>query len=557
MGQIPHPMASLSDIEIARSVQPLPITEIGRQLGIADEDLEPYGRYKAKIPLGYGDPAKEQQSHLILVTAMTPTPAGEGKTTVSVGLNDGLNRLGHKAVVVLREPSLGPVFGIKGGAAGGGYAQVIPMEDINLHFTGDFAAVEKANNLLSALIDNHIHHGNALGLDPRNILWKRVIDMNDRSLRRIVIGLGGKTNGMPREEGFHITAASEVMAILCLARDLADLKNRLGNILVGFDFDGRPVFARDLKAQDAMAILLKDAIKPNLVQTLEHNPAIIHGGPFANIAQGTNSIIATKTGLRLADYVVTEAGFGADLGAEKFFDIKSVYGGLKPGAVVIVATVRALKYHGEGEDREALLRGMANLDKHIENVRKFGLEPVVALNRFASDSEEELKAVLDALAARGVDAAVAEGWARGGEGMTDLARLVVDKIRENGHNFRPLYDYDLPLKEKIERIAREIYGAGQVVYTRRAQTDLARFEKLGFGELPVVMAKTQKSLSDNPSLRGRPRGFTVNVREVEINTGAGFVIPILGKMMRMPGLPSVPASEKMHIDARGHIDGLS
>ncbi len=550
-------MPDLSDIEIARSVRPLPITEIGRRLGIAEEDLEPYGRFKAKIPLGYGDPAKEQQSHLILVTAMTPTPAGEGKTTVSVGLNDGLNRLGHKAVVVLREPSLGPVFGIKGGAAGGGYAQVIPMEDINLHFTGDFAAVEKANNLLSALIDNHIHHGNALGLDPRNILWKRVIDMNDRALRHTVIGLGGKTNGMPREEGFNITAASEIMAILCLARDLADLKERIANILVGFNFEGQPVFARDLKAQDAMTILLKDAVKPNLVQTLEHNPAIIHGGPFANIAQGTNSIIATKTGLRLADYVVTEAGFGADLGAEKFFDIKSVYGGLKPEAVVIVATVRALKYHGNGEDREALLRGMDNLDKHIENVRKFGLEPVVALNRFASDTPDELQTVLDALAERGVDAAVAEGWARGGEGMTDLAELVVKKIKENRHNFRPLYDYDLPLKEKIERVAREIYGAAQVVYTRRAQTDLAKFEKLGFGRFPVVMAKTQKSLSDNPSLRGRPEGFTVNVREVEINTGAGFVIPILGKMMRMPGLPSKPASEKMHIDARGHIDGLS
>ena len=548
---------ALSDIEIARSVRPLPINEIARRLGIADDDLEPYGRYKAKIPLSYIDPEKIDRSHLILVTAMTPTPAGEGKTTVSVGLNDGLNRLGKRAVVVLREPSLGPVFGIKGGAAGGGRAQVIPMEDINLHFTGDFAAVEKANNLLAALIDNHIHHGNRLGIDPRSILWKRVIDMNDRSLRSVVIGLGGKTNGMPREEGFHITAASEIMAILCLARDLADLKERIARILIGFDFDGKPVFARDLKAQDAMTILLKDAIKPNLVQTLEHNPAIIHGGPFANIAQGTNSIIATQTGLSLADYVVTEAGFGADLGAEKFFDIKAVAGGLKPEAVVLVATVRALKYHGEGDDLAAIERGMGNLEKHIENIRKFGLEPVVAINKFSSDTPEELAFVRRYLHDKGVESAVAEGWEKGGEGMEDLARKVLEKIRENGNAFRPLYDWNLPVMEKIELIAREIYGASRVVYTRKAQTAIKKFEQLGFGRLPVVMAKTQKSLSDNPSLRGRPEGFTINVREVEINTGAGFIIPILGKMMRMPGLPAQPASENMHIDAQGRIEGLS
>ena len=547
----------LTDIEIAHSVRPKPVTEIAAGLGIAENDLEPYGRYKAKIPLKYIDPEKINRSHLILVTAMTPTPAGEGKTTVSVGLNDGLNRIGKKAVVVLREPSLGPVFGIKGGAAGGGYAQVIPMEDINLHFTGDFSAVEKANNLLSALIDNHMHHGNSLGIDPRSVLWKRVIDMNDRSLRSVVVGLGGKANGMPREEGFHITAASEIMAILCLARDLADLKQRIANILVGFDFDGNPVFAKDLKAQDAMTILLKDAIKPNLVQSLEHNPAIIHGGPFANIAQGTNSIIATKTGLSLADYVVTEAGFGADLGAEKFFDIKAVYGDLRPEAVVLVATVRALKYHGEGEDLEAVRRGMDNLEKHIENIRKFGLEPVVAINKFSSDTREELDFVQRYLKERGVDSAVAEGWAKGGEGMTELAAKVVEKIRENGGKFRPLYDWDLPVMEKIDIIAKEIYGAARVVYTRKAQTAIRRFEQLGFGGLPVVMAKTQKSLSDNATLRGRPEGFTVNVREVEINTGAGFIIPILGKMMRMPGLPKVPASERMHIDANGRIDGLS
>ncbi len=542
-----------SDIEIAHSVSPKPITEIAERMGIKPEDLEPYGRYKAKIPLKYIDPGKIDRHHLILVTAMTPTPSGEGKTTVSVGLNDGLNRIGKEAVVVLREPSLGPVFGIKGGAAGGGYAQVIPMEDINLHFTGDFSAVEKANNLLSALIDNHIHHGNALGIDPRAVLWKRVMDMNDRSLRQVVIGLGGKNNGMPREEGFHITPASEVMAILCLAENLTDLKERLGRILIGYDFDGNPVYASDLKAEEAMTILLKDAIKPNLVQTLEHNPAIIHGGPFANIAQGTNSIIATKTGLSLREYVVTEAGFGADLGAEKFFNIKSVYGGLKPEAVVLVATLRALQYHGEGNWRA----GLPNLEKHIENIRLFGLEPIVAINRFSGDDEADLQALGHYLTEKGVEWALAEGWARGGEGMTDLAHKVVESIERNGKNFKPLYSYDLPLKDKIERIATQIYGAAQVVYTRKAQTALKKFEKLGYGNLPVVMAKTQKSLSDNASLKGRPEGFTINVREVEINTGAGFVIPILGKMMRMPGLPAEPASEKMHIDAEGRITGLS
>ena len=542
-----------SDIEIALSVTPEPVQHIAEKLGIDPDDLEPYGKYKAKIPLGYVRPDKTAKSHLILVTAMTPTPAGEGKTTTSVGLNDGLNRLGKKTVVVLREPSLGPVFGIKGGAAGGGYAQVIPMEDINLHFTGDFSAVEKANNLLSALIDNHIHHGNALGIDPRAVLWKRVMDMNDRSLRDIVIGLGGKNNGMPREEGFNITPASEIMAILCLADDLADLKEKMGNILIGYNFAGEPVFARDLKAENAMAILMKDAVKPNLVQTLEHNPAIIHGGPFANIAQGTNSLIATRTGLSLADYVVTEAGFGADLGAEKFFNIKSVYGNLKPEAVVLVATLRALAYHGDGDWE----KGLPNLEKHIENIRLFGLEPIVAVNRFPDDRREDLDRLQEILKEKGVTSSIAEGWEKGGAGMTDLAGKVIQSVERNGKNFRPLYDYALPVKEKIEIIAKRIYGAGQVVYTRKAQTSIAKFEKLGFGNLPVVMAKTQKSLSDNPSLKGRPEGFTINVREVEINTGAGFIIPILGKMMRMPGLPKTPASETMFIDNNGKITGLS
>ncbi len=542
-----------SDIEIALSVTPEPVQHVAEKLGIDADDLEPYGKYKAKIPLGYVRPDKTEKSHLILVTAMTPTPAGEGKTTTSVGLNDGLNRLGKKAVVVLREPSLGPVFGIKGGAAGGGYAQVIPMEDINLHFTGDFSAVEKANNLLSALIDNHIHHGNALGIDPRAVLWKRVMDMNDRSLRDIVIGLGGKNNGMPREEGFNITPASEIMAILCLADDLADLKEKMGNILIGYNFAGEPVFARDLKAENAMAILMKDAVKPNLVQTLEHNPAIIHGGPFANIAQGTNSLIATRTGLSLADYVVTEAGFGADLGAEKFFNIKSVYGNLKPEAVVLVATLRALAYHGDGDWE----KGLPNLEKHIENIRLFGLEPIVAVNRFPDNRREDLDRLLEILKEKGVTSSIAEGWEKGGAGMTDLAGKVIQSVERNGKNFRPLYDYSLPVKEKIEIIAKRIYGAGQVVYTRKAQTSIDKFEKLGFGNLPVVMAKTQKSLSDNPSLKGRPEGFTINIREVEINTGAGFIIPILGKMMRMPSLPKTPASETMFIDNNGKITGLS
>jgi formate--tetrahydrofolate ligase len=552
----------LTDIEIAHSVKPEKIKKIAKKLGIDSDDLEPYGKYKAKLPLYLIDESKIPNNHLILVTALTPTPAGEGKTTVSVGLTDGLNKIGKQATVVLREPSLGPVFGIKGGAAGGGYAQVIPMEDINLHFTGDFAAVEKANNLLSALIDNHIHHQNSLGLDVRQIFWKRVMDMNDRALRHIVVGLGGKNNGVPREDGFNITPASEVMAILCLSKNLEDLKEKLGNILVGLNMAGEPVYARDLNAQDAMAILLKDAIKPNLVQTLEHNPAIIHGGPFANIAQGTNSIIATKMGLSLSNYVVTEAGFGADLGAEKFLDIKSVYGGLNPEAVVLVITVRALRHHGGQKDfntpdLEAVKKGFANAEKHIENIKKFGITPVVAINKFPNDTQEEIDFVIAAADQLGVKAVVAEEWAKGGEGTKDLAQAVVEMIDSHQNHFKPLYDWNQPIQDKILTIAREIYGANDVEYSKKALTTIKKLEKLGYGHLPIVMAKTQKSLSDNPAKIGRPTDFNVSVREVEINTGAGFIIPILGKMMRMPGLPSKPASENMKIDSEGNIEGLS
>jgi len=552
----------LSDIEIAKSVKPEKIKKIAKKLGVDSEDLEAYGKYKAKLPLYLIDENKIKQNHLILVTALTPTPAGEGKTTVSVGLTDGINKIGKQATVVLREPSLGPVFGIKGGAAGGGYAQVIPMEDINLHFTGDFSAIEKANNLLSALIDNHIHQKNELKLDVRQIYWKRVMDMNDRALRNIVVGLGGKNNGVPREDGFNITPASEVMAILCLAKDLADLKEKLGNILVGLNMDGEPVYARDLKAQDAMTILLKDAIKPNLVQTLEHNPAIIHGGPFANIAQGTNSIIATKMGLSLSNYVVTEAGFGADLGAEKFLNIKSVYGDLNPEAVVLVVTIRALRHHGGEKDFNepnpvAVEKGFANVEKHIENIQKFGITPIIAINKFPNDTKVEIDLVQQKAKDLGIKAILAEEWEKGGEGMTDLATAVVDIIDQGTNHFKPLYKWDQPVKDKIQKIAQEIYGANDVEYSKKALTTIRKIEKLGYDHLPIVMAKTQKSLSDNPTKLGRPTDFNVFVREVEINTGAGFIIPILGKMMRMPGLPSVPASENMQIDKDGNISGLS
>ena len=555
----------LSDIAIAQAADIKHINSIAAKIGLSEDDLEHYGKYKAKLPLRLINQAKIEKSNLILVTAMTPTPAGEGKTTTSIGLTEGLNKIGKKTIVVLREPSLGPVFGIKGGAAGGGYSQVIPMEDINLHFTGDFSAIEKANNLLSALLDNNLQSSsNNLNIDPRTIAWKRVIDMNDRALRQITIGLGGTANGIPREDGFNITAASEVMAILCMSENFADLKKRLGDIFVGYTFDKQPIFARDLKAENAMAILLKDAIQPNLVQTLEGNPAIIHGGPFANIAQGTNTIIGTKMGLSLADYVVTEAGFGADLGAEKFLNIKCVSAGLKPKAVVLIATIRALRHHGGAKPEEyntpsveRVEKGFANLAKHIENIKKFGISPLVTINAFPSDTEEEVKFIQQHCEAMGVQAVVADGWADGGAGMTNLAEALVKVVEADESNFKPLYDWKSPIREKIETIAKEIYGADKVDFSKKAQLQMNKMEKLGFGDFPICMAKTQKSLSDNEFLRGRPTNFDVGVREFEFAAGAGFIIPILGQMMRMPGLPATPASEGMSIDDDGVISGLS
>ncbi len=554
-----------TDLEIAQIAPIKHIKDIAAKLGIATDDLEYYGKYKSKLPLHLIDQKKVDASTLILVSAVNPTPAGEGKTTVSIGLADGLNKIGKNAMVVLREPSLGPVFGMKGGAAGGGYSQVIPMVDINLHFTGDFSAIEKANNLLSALIDNNIQNKiHNLNIDPRTIVWKRVMDMNDRSLRQIVIGIGGSSNGIPREDGFNITAASEVMAIICLSVDFYDLKKRLGNIFIGYTFDKKPVFARDLKAEGAMALLLKDAIKCNLVQTLEGNPAIIHGGPFANIAQGTNSIIATKTGMSLCDFVVTEAGFGADLGAEKFLDIKCPVGGLKPKAMVLVVTIRALRHHGGAKKEEYntpnlsfIEKGFGNLEKHIENCRKFGLTPVVAINSFFSDSKEEVEFVKKQCNALGVNAVVSKGWADGGEGTQDLARAVIESVESGKNNYHPLYDWSLSIEQKIDTIAKEIYGAKEVTYSPKALSQLKDFVKNGFNHLPVCVAKTQKSFSDDEKKIGRPQNFIVSVREFELAAGAGFVIPILGEMMRMPGLPNVPASEGMDIDNQGNITGLS
>jgi formate--tetrahydrofolate ligase len=550
----------MTDLDIARSVSPQPIGEIASRLGLNHELLEPYGKTKAKIPL---EALRESQGQLVLVTAISPTPAGEGKTTVTVGLTDGLNRIGERAAAALREPSLGPVFGIKGGAAGGGRSQVIPMEDINLHFTGDFAAVEKANNLLAALIDNDLQRKNRVGLDPRTIVWKRVMDMNDRALRNLVIGLGGKAGGVPRESGFNITAASEVMAILCMSRDLDDLRARFGRIYVGDTWDRQPVFAADLKAPDSMAILMRDAIKPNLVQTLEGNPAILHGGPFANIAQGTNSLIATRMALGYADWVVTEAGFGADLGAEKFLNLKSRAGGLKPSVAVLVATARALKYHGGvaltelgTPNAEAVARGSANLAKHIENLQSFGLPVVVAINAFAADTPEEHEAIRQAAAAYGVEAVLSEGWAHGGAGTADLARAVVSASKGP---VAPKFTYDLgdPMEEKIRKIATQIYGADSVVFAPAARASMKRMAEIGLGELPVCMAKTQKSFTDNEKILGRPTGFDVTVRGLEVSAGAGFVVPLLGDMLRMPGLPEVPAAEHMSIDGAGRIEGLS
>ncbi len=554
-----------SDLEIAQSAPIKHIKEIAARLNISSDDLHYFGKTKAKLPLALINQENINRAKLILVTAINPTPAGEGKTTVSIGLCDGLNVIGKNAIAVLREPSLGPVFGMKGGAAGGGYAQVIPMEDINLHFTGDFAAVEKANNLLSALIDNNLQSkSRTLGIDPRTITWKRVMDMNDRSLRSIIIGLGGTGNGIPRQDGFNITPASEVMAILCLSRDMEDLKNRLGNILVGFTNAKQPIYARDLNAQGAMALLLKDAIKPNLVQTLEGNPAILHGGPFANIAQGTNTIIATKMGLSLGDFVVTEAGFGADLGAEKFMNIKCGYANLKPHAIVLVATIRALRHHGGAKKEQyntpnlgLVSKGLENLEKHIENCRKFGITPVVAINSFPADSIEEVDLVKHYCTSLGVKAIVTECFAKGGKGSAELAEAVVEATTLAENNFKPLYDWSLSVEEKIKTIATQIYGAEAVEYSSNARTQLKTISDLGLNGLPICMAKTQKSFSDDETKVGRPHNFTVHVREFEFATGAGFIIPILGEMMRMPGLPAVPASEKMDIDINGVITGLS
>ena len=554
----------LSDIEIAQQAKMQKITDVAAKLGISEDDIELYGKYKAKLSYDLIRRVKDKKDgKLILVTAITPTPAGEGKSTTTVGLAQGLAKLGKKVIVALREPSLGPCMGIKGGAAGGGYSQVVPMEDINLHFTGDFHAITSAHMLLAAMLDNHIQQGNALNIDPRRIAWKRVVDMNDRELRNIVVGLGGKAHGVPRQDGFDITVASEVMAILCLASSLHDLKERLAKIIVAYDYNGNPVTAGQIKAQGAMAALLKDAVKPNLVQTLENVPAIIHGGPFANIAHGCNSVMATQTGLKLADYTITEAGFGADLGAEKFFDIKCRYAGLKPDAAVIVATVRALKMHGgvpktdlKTPNVEAVKKGLVNLEKHIENVKKFGVPCVVAINIFAQDTAEELEAVREHCAKHGVNVALSDVFAKGGEGGIDLAKEVIALADSGESKFAPIYPLDMSLKGKIETIAKEIYGADGVNYTKEANKALKEFEELGYGNLPICMAKTQYSFSDDPALLGRPSGFKITIRNCRIAAGAGFIVVLTGDVMTMPGLPKVPAAEKIDVTDDGVISGL-
>ena len=557
----------LTDIEIAQNANMLPIAEIAAKLGVNADMLEPYGKYKAKFSDALFDTVKDRRDgKLILVTAINPTPAGEGKTTISVGLGEAMQKIGKNAILALREPSLGPVFGIKGGAAGGGYAQVVPMEDLNLHFTGDMHALTAANNLLCAVLDNHIQQGNALGIDVRRVLFKRCMDMNDRALRNIIVGLGGKTDGVPREDGFQITVASEVMAILCLASDLADLKERLGRILVAYRYDGSPVYARDLGVDGAMTVLLKDALKPNLVQTLENSPVIMHGGPFANIAHGCNSIRATRLALKLADYTITEAGFGSDLGAEKFFDIKCRFGGLTPNCVVLVATIRALKYNGGvprtelgTENTEALKRGLCNLQKHIENMRQFGVPVVVALNHFATDTEAEIRVIESFCAEMNVPHAFADVFLKGGEGGRVLAQTVCDTIaRSEGQpsGFAPLYDEKLPVKEKLAIIATKIYGAGGVTYTAQAEKDLREIEALGADRLPICVAKTQYSLSDDPALLGRPEGFRITVRSLRLSNGAGFIVVLTGNIMTMPGLPKEPAALRIDIDRDGKIKGL-
>ncbi len=555
----------MTDIEIAKSVKLKHINTIAEKIGINPDQLEHYGKFKAKLPLDLINKTKASKSKLILVSAISPTPAGEGKTTISIGLNEGLNKLGKSSIVVLREPSLGPVFGIKGGATGGGKSQVLPMEDINLHFTGDFSAIEKAHNLLAAIIDNNIQSKtNNLNIDARTVKWKRVLDVNDRALRQVIVGLGGTTMGVPRETGFDITAASELMAILCLCNNLSDLKDRLGKIFIGFTYDKTPIYAKDLKAQGAMATLLKDAIKPNLVQSIEGNPAIIHGGPFANIAQGTNTVLATKMGMSLADYTVTEAGFGFDLGGEKFLDIKCQSANLKPEVIVLTATIRALKYHG-GEtlnnlnipNPEAVKKGLPNLEKHLENALKFNITPIIAINQFTSDTADEIEIIQEFAKAKGIKVAVANVWADGGNGAIELATEVIKTLENtSSSDFKALYNWDQPVLDKVEVIAKSIYGASSVDYSAKAKADLKRIENLGLSHLPICMAKTQKSLSDDESRRGRPDNFILNVREIEIAAGAGFLIPITGKMMRMPGLAAHPASENIDIDDQGNISGL-
>ena len=557
-------MAFKSDIEIAQEAKMLHIRDVAEGIGIEEDDLEFYGKHKAKLTEEYLRKVQSnKEGKLILVTAINPTPAGEGKTTTSVGLGDALRRLGYKTVIALREPSLGPCFGIKGGAAGGGYAQVVPMEDLNLHFTGDFHAITSANNLLAAILDNHIQQGNELQIDTRQIIWKRAEDMNDRALRNIVVGLGAKTDGVPREDHFVITVASEIMAILCLASDLNDLKDRLSRIIVAYNFAGEPVTAGDLQAVGAMAALLKDALKPNLVQTLEHTPVIVHGGPFANIAHGCNSVRATKTALKIADYTVTEAGFGADLGAEKFLDIKCRIAGLKPDAVVLVATIRALKYNGGipkaelgTENLEALKKGIVNLEKHIENIQKYGVPVVVTLNSFLTDTEAETEFVKKFCEERGCNFALSEVWEKGGEGGQDLAMKVVESIKNKPSNYAPIYKDELSLKDKINTISTEIYGADGVTYTPAASKQLAKIEEMGFGNLPVCMAKTQYSLSDDPTMLGRPTGYNITVREAYVSAGAGFVVALTGAIMTMPGLPKHPAAYDIDVDETGKITGL-
>ncbi len=554
-----------SDIEIAQSVELKPISEVAKSIGIQEEQLNLYGKYIAKVPHQLLKTLQNKPNgKLIIVTAITPTPAGEGKTTTSVGLAQAMNKIGKKAMVTLREPSLGPVFGIKGGAAGGGYAQVLPMEDINLHFTGDMHAVSAAHNLLSAMIDAHIHHGNDLGIDVRRITWPRAIDMNDRALRQIVISLGGRSNGFPRETNFVITAASEIMAILCLAKDLSDLKERLSKIIIGQTIKGgKYVTAGDLNAQGAMTALLRDAMNPNLVQTLEHTPAFVHGGPFANIAHGTNTVVATKLALKLADYVITETGFAADLGAEKFFDVVSKYADLKPDTVVIVATIRALKMHGgmnkkelDAENINALKEGMKNLKVHVENVRKFGLPVVVALNRFSTDTNAELELVQEEVRNMNVRIALNDAWSSGGAGAEELAHEVIESIEKDGNDFHGIYDWNMPVKEKIEVLAHEIYRAGNVVYTSKALSNINKIEKEGYGKLPIIMAKTQASISDDPKVVGAPSGYTFTVREVLLSSGAGFIVPVAGQIMTMPGLPKIPAAQSIDVDDDGKISGL-